>query len=52
MKQGYCSIVSKPNGLETAKATATRDLNYLVTHGILVLQGRTGRGSRYVLKGS
>jgi ATP-dependent DNA helicase RecG len=36
-----------------SKATATRDLDYLVTHGMLVLQGRTGRGSpRYVLKGS
>lgn len=35
-----------------SKATATRDLDGLVQHDILVRQGRTGRGLRYVLKGS
>ena len=37
---------------DVSRATATRDLEHLVAHNILILQGRTGRGSRYVLNDS
>jgi ATP-dependent DNA helicase RecG len=44
------SVVQRLTGV--SKATATRDLDGLVQHDILVRRGRTGRGLRYVLKGS
>lgn len=34
-----------------SKRTATRDLKELVDKGILVIQGETGRGTTYRLKG-
>lgn len=37
---------------EVSKPTATRDLDGLVKRGIFVKKGRTGRGTRYQLKGS
>ena len=37
---------------EVSRATATRELSALVKRGIIERQGRTGRGTVYVLKGS
>lgn len=37
---------------DVSKPTATRELSDLVEKGIIERQGRTGRGTIYILKGS
>ncbi len=51
-QQGTITNTEYQRLTNTSKSTATRDLDELIQKGLIIKKGKTGRGTKYMLKGS